>query len=314
MSDDAIAEIDEMLSDKLPDDPGEVSEEVGAKRKREMLQLLRRVADELGKSPTIREFRSLDTETSASAIKRAFGSWNDAKREAGLKTRQRGTVVSIDEEYFESVDSAEKAYWLGTLVARSSLQPQAEGSNYQLRLGRTARKGYFVRGFADAVESEYPINEYSRSDDGQRQVQCQISNPTFVSNLISAGYPAPDEDTGDFPTIGSELRPPFVRGYLESSGYFSVNGWQIKTDSEDRGERLREWFEEFGAKRPTLGERDGDGSIVRVSNAFDIKAVYETCWPEQIDTDPSFAPYARKILEHLESEYPYPENLPYLSD
>ncbi len=52
--------------------------------------------------------------------------------------------------------------------------------------------------------------------------------------------------------------------------------------------------------------------MVRVSNVFDIKSVFETCWPDGVSTEPSYTPYPRKILDYLNSEYPYPENVDYL--
>lgn len=283
-------------------------------REREMIQLLRRAADELGESPTLAEFNELDLGTSGDAIKHAFGTWNDAKREAGLATWQRGTVVPIDEEYFAAVDTPTVAYWFGTLLARSSMKQNPTGSGHVLLLGRVERKQYFVRAFAEAIDSGYPITEISTPEGEQDQVQLQISNPTFIRHLFAAGYPRPGGTVGDFPALEPELRAPFVRGYLESSGYFSTAGWNVSTESVARGETLREWFEASGAKRPTLTERDGGTAVVRVTNVFDVEAVFRACWPDQLGTEPSFSPYVRKILDHLADEHPYPENVPYLPD
>lgn len=103
-----------------------------------------------------------------------------------------------------------------------------------------------------------------------------------------------------------------VERILESSGYFSNSGWGVTTDNPEQAETLRAWFEEFGAKRPTLS--DADPTVVRVANVFDIKAIFETCWPDGVATEPSFEPYPEKIITHLQSEYPYPENVEYLSE
>jgi hypothetical protein len=45
---------------------------------------LRNAADELGHSPTIKEYKSLDTPISARTIIRKCDSWNHAKELAGL--------------------------------------------------------------------------------------------------------------------------------------------------------------------------------------------------------------------------------------
>lgn len=303
-------------TDELPDDPNTVDYDDQEKRKKEMIKLLQHAADELGKSPTIREFKALDLEPSVHSIKRAFGTWNDAKREAGLETQQRGTLVDINEDYFKRIDSMEKAYWLGTLFATSSLNPTTTGGNYNLILCRAKKYEYFVREFAEAVNSQYSINIQSKRTRPNQDdtVSMRISNPTFIDNLLSAGYPEPDESHKPFPSLSEEYWPAFVRGYLESAGYFSGVGWYITVDSLSRADTFQSLFERFGAKRPTSSEKDNGKAKVRVSNVFDIRSMFETCWPDLLETDPSWTPYPQKILDYLNDEYPYPESVHYLSE
>ncbi|WP_222913477.1 hypothetical protein [Natrinema sp. SYSU A 869] len=317
MTEKILKEIDGIINEELPEDPSEVTEELNAGQKQELLQILQHSADELGKSPTISEYNSLGLKTSASTIRRAFGTWNEAKREAGLETWQRGTVVSIDESYFQQIDSVEKSYWLGALFARSSLQKNGQTDNKALNVGRAESKDYFVREFATAIESEYQINKHSKEDAPNQQdtVQLHISNPNFVENLISAGYPLSDDDIAGFPSFKkSEYRSAFVRGYLESAGYFSTQGWNISIDSIERAETLQEWFKEAGAKRPTLSKKGTDAAKVRVANVFDIRSIFDMYWPDQMETEPSWKPYPEKVMSHLKTEYPYPENVPYLPE
>lgn len=316
MSEDPLSEIDEKLSEILPNDPSEVSEDAPSNQKEKMLNLLRDAKEGLGRSPSINQFNSLDYETSGDMIKNAFGTWNDAKREAGLEVYEVGegrhATTEINAQYFSELYSPEKAYWLGTIIANSSIQRRGDGVS--LDIGRVVSKEWFVRGFSEAIKSGYSVTETSAtSKQEQNIIETVIFNPTFMENLFSAGYPDPDNSEAEIPTLEKDLRAPFVRGYLESSGYFTTGGWSVAVDDEESAERLQDWFEFFGAKRPTLGEDRGDPRV-RVSNVFDIKSVFEECWPNGISTEPSFTPYPKKILEHLESEYPYPENVEYLSD
>ncbi|WP_254523981.1 homing endonuclease associated repeat-containing protein [Natrinema caseinilyticum] len=315
MSEEIIQEIDELLDEELPGKPEEGSHEASEEQKEELIRLLQYSEEKLGHSPSLREFNSLNLETSGYIIEDLFGSWNKAKREAGLEIYERGEgrspTTPINEAYFERINTSEKAYWLGTLLGASTLN---SNPSQQLSLGRVRSKEFFVKEFSRAVESEYAVTVSSTTRQGKQdkeQVQTCISNPTFIENLVSAGYPGLDETESDFPKLKSEYRAPFVRGYLESSGYFS-HGWQVTEDSDDRAKTLQEWFDEFGAKRPTIGESDGK-SVVRVSNVFDIRAVFETCWPAGSDTSPSYTPYPEKIVQYLQTEYPYPENVEYLS-
>ena len=112
MSEDHIAEVDALLADALPDDDDvdEISQEtVADQRQQEMIELLKNAEEQLGRSPSVQAFESLEFETSAYNIKRAFGTWNDAKRAAGLETYEQGSGgysrTEINEVYFKEIDT-----------------------------------------------------------------------------------------------------------------------------------------------------------------------------------------------------------------
>ncbi len=315
MSEDHIAEVDALLADTLPDDVDEISQEtVADQRQQEMIELLKNAEEQLGRSPSLRDFQSLEFETSAYVIEKAFGTWNDAKRAAGLETYDwgggdYGSRTEINEEYFKEIDTPEKAYWLGTLVATSSINERG------LNVTRRGQERFFIEKLSEAINSEYSINKREIITNGTNKIRVStvISNQTFIDHLKSTGHPDGDQRSANIPEIKERFRVPFTRGYLESNGYFTSYGWQMLVDTKLSAERLQGWFESFGAKRPTIGEANGKPTV-RVVNAFDIKSVFETCWSEGISTEPSYPPYPRKILDHLNSEYPYPENVEYLED
>lgn len=314
MTDDESADIDSILAAELPErefDPD--ASEIDPKRI-QMIQILQDVAEELEKSPSVRDFDALDTKLSSTAIKRTFGGWDAAKEAAGLELNSRGRTAytKINTRYFETLDTPAKAYWLGTLVARSSLQKQPETNNYTLQLGRIEEKAYFITEFAGAIDSEYAIRWYNSSKSDKKQLQMLISNQEFIRVLLDAGYPDPNGEAPEFPDVPAEYRTAFLRGFLESSGYFQVNGWQIRVDTMERGETLHDWIAALGAKRPTVSQRGNKSIYVQVTNPFDVKAVFESLYPELLDTEPSWTPYPKQIIDFLAEKHPYPENLDYL--
>lgn len=310
MAKDANERIEALLDDTLPDAAAE-----GETREETLLRLLQEAKEEVGSSPTMAEFNKLDKEVSGDVIKNYFGSWNAAKEAAGLATQQRGTTVAIDEDYFATIDTEKKAYWLGALLVRSSLSEAPIGDGYALTIVRTVDQRHFVDSFCEAVGSEYSINRYEGDQNEKPRLMLQISNPMFIYHLIDAGYPGPDDSTAPFPAIASGLRSAFLRGYLESGGYFSTGGWAIRLESMERAETIQEWLHDFGVKRATISgdSRDDDIHVVRVSNVFDIRAVVDECWPELYETTPCHEPYLDRLIDHLDAEYPYPENVEYLS-
>lgn len=319
MSDDLMEELDKLLAEELPDTSEAFEREetsgrlVRTGRREELIQLLQYAAEELGKSPSYNEFNSLDLHTSADVIKNVFGSWNAAKEAAGLEKLTRGGPrTNIDESYFEEIITPEKAYWFGTLLAHSSLQQRGHSKNLTLLIGRTGVKKYFVTEFARAVQSEYAISRNIHTETGNPIFSTNISHPTFISHLLDAGYPYPDYDSGDFPAVEDGLEAHFLRGWLESSGYFTTNGFNISVSNIERAETIQQWMSDFGAKRPTVTEYKNGKAVVRVTNPFDVRAVFESMWPDLTETTPSFPPYPEKIVAYLQNEYPYPENISYL--
>jgi hypothetical protein len=158
---------------------------------------------------------------------------------SGIETYEWGAGAhprtAINEKYFKEINTPQKAYWLGTLVAVSSIV----GDNNQLQIVRTD-KSFFVKQFSEAVESEYSINEreVTRGGTVKTEYETNISNLTFLDHLKSAGHPDGNNHSAEIPEISEQFRAPFTRGYLESSGYFT-SGWGIPVDTDESAERLQ---------------------------------------------------------------------------
>lgn len=316
MSDDRIQDLGSTLNELLPDDPVKINGGIDGEREQEIIELLQLAAETLGQSPTAREFDSLAVGISSKTISHVFGTWNQAKIEAGLELRNRGAAhTQINQDYFRTINTPEKAYWLGTLFSRSSFGKHNKTGTYHLQITKVIDQDYFVTEFANAIKSEYKIKRFrTRDPNDSERIRMIISNPNFIESLISLGYPIPGEDVGDLPPIDDEYHPAFTRGYLESAGAFSQKGWNLSVKSVERAETFQEWFEQFGVKRVTVSTKESGTAIVRVTNIFDIKTMFDVCWPNQLDTTPSWKPYSDKLLQYLKTEHPYPENIPYLSN
>lgn len=316
MSEDRIQDLSNTLNEVLPEDPDQISDTLNTERKQKIIELLQLASEMVGQSPTAREYDALNIGITSKTISRVFGSWNEAKIAAGLELRKRGAAwTQIDEEYFRSINTPEKAYWLGTLFSRSSFGKNEETANYHLQITKVVEQDYFVTEFAKIIGSEYKIKKYQPRDSNESErIRMIISNQKFIEILISLSYPIPGEDVGGFPSIDQTYRSAFIRGYLESSGAFSQKGWNLSVKSAERAETLRDWFEQFGVKRVTVLTKESGTAIIRITNIFDIKTIFDTCWPKQLDTTPSWKPYPEKILQYLKTEYPYPDNISYLSE
>lgn len=61
-----------------------------------------------------------------------------------------------------------------------------------------------------------------------------------------------------------------------------------------------------------MSQRQDNSVYVQVTNSFDVASVFESLYPELLDTEPSWTPYPKRIIEFLAEEHPYPENLEYI--
>lgn len=156
------------------------------------LDALRAAAEKLGQSPTRREYESLSNEPSARVISKRFGSWNAAKREAGLPPCRGGNPPKpVNEDFFAQIDTPTKAYWLGFLFGDGALIERKYGHRVQLSQ-RKDDVNHLVK-FKRTIRSENAIIEVGDT----RHIR--VGNPTFSTHLQRQGFTATKSTDGVLP-------------------------------------------------------------------------------------------------------------------
>ena len=279
-------------------------------RQEECIEALNEAADKVGESPTVEEYRQVDVTPSETTIKEAFGTWNAAKQAAGLEIRslEGQTTVNINEEYFETIDSESKAYWLGCLFCHS-VQRGDDNTNRFLQLGRSVKKRHYVEGFADAVDSDYAISEYEGADSDQ--ITTSISNGAFIDALEQYGLDKSARKVEKYPDIPDAYEPAFMRAVLENLGNVDSKsgGWSIRERSMKRAERVQSWADSLGVKRSNISQKNNGIVMVYISNEFDAATVFEAAWPDGLSTTPTHTETARMYATRIAEGHHYPENL-----
>jgi len=290
--------------------PTQMSSDTYTERQQDCIEALKKATEQIGESPTVQEYVELGLRPSQNTIKKAFGTWNAAKEAAGLSLRsiEGHTRVNINETYFKTIDSDEKAYWLGCLFCNSSIN-ESEQAGRAMQLGRTADKRHYVEGFAEAVDSEYAINEFETSD--STQVSMGISNQEFLNVLADHGLTDSAKQVEEYPEIPEKHEHAFIRAILENRGNVAgeTGGWIIRGGHESQLEYVQEWVESAGVKRSTLSEKTNGTPILYISNTFDAATVFEAAWPDRLDTTPTHRETAQKYAERIAEEHQFPENL-----
>jgi len=123
----------------------------------------------------------------------------------------------LNENYFEDIDTEEKAYWLGFLYADGCV---SRGKMLTLELS-TKDEGH-IKKFLNCINSEHPI---TRKEKNLSVVN--IGSKKMVSDLINYGCTERKSLTLDFPkNINKHLIRHFIRGYFDGDGCISNSNYK----------------------------------------------------------------------------------------
>lgn len=178
-----------------------------------LLASLQDASNKVSGELTYESYREIRGEADASpkAHINQFGSWNQAKKEAGLSVlRER---KSVNDDYFARPLTTEKAYWAGMLMGDGCVR----GDRNRVQLGLNEKN--MIEKFKSAVDSEYEINQV-RDDNSDRSkyYRTRIGSEKMVNDLCNLGV-VPRKTTKDtLPELPDELWPHFVRGLFDADG------------------------------------------------------------------------------------------------
>jgi hypothetical protein len=146
-------------------------------------------------------------------------------RKNKIKIRPRHNVnkYKIDDNYFENIDTDEKAYWLGWLMGDGNL---SEKTN-TIRISLKESDIYVLERFKKALrfEGKIYIHKQSKNSFSPNKKACTIafSNRKIYFDLRQLGMKPKQSLTAIFPRINEKFIFPFLRGHLEADGWISIS-------------------------------------------------------------------------------------------
>ncbi len=151
---------------------------------------------------------------SLSGIYDALKRWNVNTRDLSRSHR----IYRVDENYFDVIDTEEKAYWLGFIYADGFV---TSPHNFGIALSKNDK--LHLEKLLESLKSNYPIHEYiSKSNYGQSEyVRLLINNNNIYRQLIKKGVKLNKSLILDFPDnsiLSSKLYRHFIRGYFDGDG------------------------------------------------------------------------------------------------
>lgn len=141
---------------------------------------------------------------------------------------ERHRKYNINENYFEKIDSEEKAYWLGFLYADGNVY--IKDCQYRITLGLSSSDEEHVLKFRNALGSNAPIIKQIKKFHGNYStstvsVFC-VSNKKLSLDLSRLGCVPNKTFKTTFPTVDQlpvELQKHFIRGVFDGDGCISFS-------------------------------------------------------------------------------------------
>lgn len=244
--------------------------------RQDCLDALKQAAEELGHSPSRNEYQELDIGPSVRSLKKYLGgSWNAAKKEAGLSTKGPGGSLYVDDSYFLEINTEEKAYWLGMLYGDGSVSESEIG---HAKISLALQEEDHVAKFKEAINSNHKLSR------GEDTTSLALTSEEMESDLSRHGLDTGKTHSSTLPELeSSNLRAAFVRGLFDADGHVGQAGrFNITGASEERFLRLGDWLP---VETGIVDRRDGAYTF-RVGGKEKLQRLYGWLYPEAAETEP----------------------------
>ena len=133
----------------------------------------------------------------------------------------------VNHEYFNVIDTQDKAYWLGFLYADGYIRERKSGNSLEMKLSIKDKE--HLENFRNTISSNHQIKEsfnkvkYKSGFSESRMCHLAIYSKNLVNSIKSQGFHSRKTFTIKFPDIDKELINHFIRGYFDGDGSFSFN-------------------------------------------------------------------------------------------
>lgn len=153
-----------------------------------------------------------DMGVSSTKIKNALIKYNVSTRSTGVRK------ISVNESYFDKIDSQEKAYFLGLLFADGC----NNGEGFYLILQE--RDGELINKLKKNIEYNGELKIIKgKKENHQNYLSLNISSHKLSRSLDNLGCVKNKTKYATFPTINKSLTHHFIRGYFDGDGSISID-------------------------------------------------------------------------------------------
>ena len=132
----------------------------------------------------------------------------------------------FDENYFEKIDTPEKAYWLGFIMADGCIYHYKDSNKVQFEIKIKSTDGKHLERFAKSID--FDINKIKYGEAKRKNTVCKYAkirtyNKTFCENLIKHGIFDQKSGKEFFPKMPEEFKRDFIRGFIDGDGSVMID-------------------------------------------------------------------------------------------
>lgn len=130
----------------------------------------------------------------------------------------------VESDFFRTIDSEEKAYWLGFLMADGCVYHGDSASSLRFQINLSSRDRAHLELFNNTIKSDYDVaSKTVHLSNGTAYDVCQlkVDNTQFCSYLLDQGIYIRKSGQESIPVLDQDLVQHFVRGYFDGDGCIS---------------------------------------------------------------------------------------------
>lgn len=134
-------------------------------------------------------------------------------------------VLNLDRNYFEIINTEQKAYWLGVLCADGCIQKTSPDCIYPNKVTLVTKDYDWIQQFKKDIASEHTIRHNitfdERTNKTYKSYTIQITSKVFTQHLLALGVTPNKTNVLSFPNIPKLLHRHFIRGLFDGDGCIS---------------------------------------------------------------------------------------------
>jgi intein-encoded DNA endonuclease-like protein len=137
-----------------------------------------------------------------------------------IRTRKRYRIYNIDETYFEKIDTSEKAYFLGLLMADGWVGKNVVAISLQEKDKEILEKFIFYIKYKKSLSFKK-----KQKDTWQNQYTLHLNSKKITKDLYNLGIVPNKTEKATFPTkeqVPEYLQSHFIRGYFDGDGCIGI--------------------------------------------------------------------------------------------